>query len=189
MDIPNLDYIRALKSADFPDLGPKLYEALHAISQQAKNIQQQTNTAADGKPLPPPPINGFNVTGQNGHFNLQIQDANQIYRGVQYYAEYDTSPHFSNPQIIHLGDTRNHNVFLGNGTYYWRAYSSYAGTGPSKAVYHGTGAQPTPVVGGGSIGTPALQDSQGSGTGTPGQGLTGPGLVPFRSDNGAPPKR
>lgn len=189
MNIPNLDYIRGLKSEDFPDLGAKLYEALNAIAEQSKTIQQQTNTSSNGQPAAPPQISGLNVTGQNGHFNLQIQDSNQIYRGIQYYAEYDTSPHFSNPQILHLGDSRNHNVFLGNGTYYWRAYSSYAGSGPSEAVYHGSSAQPSAVVGGGSIGSPALQASQGSGTGAPGQGLTGPGIVPYRSVDGVPPDR
>lgn len=189
LNIPNLDYIRSLKSQDFPDLGAKLYEALNAIQTQALNIQQQSNTSATGQPQAPPKISGFNVTGQNGHFNLKVEDSNPIYRGIQYYAEYDTTPHFSNPQVVHLGDARNHNVFLGNGTYYWRAYSSYAGSGPSDAVYHGSSAQPSAVVGGGPIGSPAIQASQGSGTGAPGQGLTGPGIIPFRSVTGVPPDR
>jgi len=189
MNIPNLDYLRSLRSAEMPDLGAKLYEALVSIQQQAVNIQQQSNTNATGQPQAPPQISGFNVTGQNGHFNLKIQDHNPIYRGIQYYAEYDTQAHFPNPQIIHLGDSRNHNVFLGNGTYYWRAYSSYASSSPSSPVYHGSGATPTPVVGGGVVGSPAIQASQSSGTGTPGQGLVGPGITPFRSTSGQPPVR
>lgn len=189
MNIPNLDYIRGLRSPDFPDLGAKLHEALTSIAGQVTNIQSQTNANPTGQPTPPPPINGLKVTGQNGHFNIAIHDNNEIYRGVQYYAEYDTSPHFTNPQTIHLGDSRNHNVFLGNGTYHWRAYSSYASSPPSAAVYHGSGAAPTPVVGGGDVGSPAIQASQGTGTGTPGQGLTGPGIAPFRSATGVPPVR
>lgn len=189
MTIPNLDYIRGLRSEEFPDLGAKLYEALNSIAQQSAQVQSQTNTNPKGQPTPPPPISGFNVTGQNGHFNLRITDNNPIYRGIQYYAEYDTQSHFPNPQVIHLGDTRNHNVFLGNGKYYWRAYSSYASSAPSAPVYHGSSAKPTGVVGGGTVGSPNIQSSQGSGTSSPGQGLEGPGIIPFRSSNGIPPTR
>jgi hypothetical protein len=189
MNIKNLDYIRGLKSSDFPDIGAKLYEALKSIADQAANTQQQTNTNPKGQPTPPPAINALKVTGQNGHFNLAIEDNNPIYRGVQYYAEHDTSPNFTNPQVIHLGDARNHNVFLGNQTLYWRAYSSYSSSAPSAPAYHGSAATPSPVIGGGNVGGPLFQPSQGSGTGTPGQGLAGPGLVPFRSTTGEPPVR
>src|SRR6185369_9493 len=44
-------------------------------------------------------------------------------------------------------------------------------------------------VGGGAIGGPDFLPSEGSGTGTPGQGISGPGPVPFRSDTGEPPIR
>jgi hypothetical protein len=189
MNVKNLDYIRGLKSADFPDLGAKLYEALKSIGDQASNTQSQTNANPSGQPTAPPAINGLKVTGQNGHFNLAITDNNPIYRGIQYYAEHDTSPNFTNPQVIHLGDARNHNVFLGNQTLYWRAYSSYSSSPPSAPAYHGSGAAPTPVAGGGTIGGPAFQASQGSGTGSPGQGLAGPGIAPFRSKTGTPPVR
>jgi hypothetical protein len=189
MNVRNLAYIRSLSSKDFPDLGAKLYEALTDIANNHATLAQQVNGNSTGQPTPPPPINGVNVTGQNGHFNIAISHDAAIYRGIRYYAEYDSSPNFSNPQVVPMGDSRNHNVFLGNGAYYWRAYSAYATSAPSAPAYHGGSLTPAAVSGGGSVGGPALQGSQGSGTGVPRQGLSGPGAVPFRSKTGAPPTR
>jgi hypothetical protein len=184
----NLQYLRALSLPDFPEFGVKIAETLEDLAKGVSNVAQQTNTNPTGAPLAPPQINALNVTGQNGHFNIQIKDNNQnLYRGVNYYAEYDTTPAFSNPHTIHLGDSRDHNIFLGNGSYYWRAYSAYPGSPPSPAAYHGGYASPRMVQGGGAVGGPLLQASQGSGTGNAGQGLVGPGVLPFRGPN--PPKR
>jgi hypothetical protein len=185
----NLAYIRGLTSQDLPGFGAKLYETLTAIIQQQQTLAQQVNGNPTGQPVPPPAVNAVKVTGQNGHFDISIQDSNQIYRGIQYFAEYSQDKNFSNPRVIPMGDSRNHTVFLGNQNLYWRAYSSYASSSPSSPAYHGGAATPAPVAGGGSIGGPAFQDSQGSGTGTPGQGVTGPGPIPFRSVNGVPPVR
>lgn len=189
MNIDNLEYIRSLKSAEFPDLGVKLAEALQSLGQQHDTLAQQMNGNGLGNPTAPPAINGLKVTGQNGHFNIAVQDQNQIYRGIRYYAEYDTDKNFSNPTTVPMGDSRNHNIFLGNGTYYWRAYSAYLSSPAGPAAYHGSQGEPLPVSGGGSVGGPARQASQGSGTGAPGQGLQGPGGIPFRSATGAPPVR
>lgn len=189
MNLPNLDYFRALKLDGAPDFGAKLYEAMRSIVTQSGNSEQQTNTNPQGQPAPPPIVNGLNVQGQNGHYSIAITDNNQIFRGVQYYVEHDTNKNFTNPKIIHLGDSRNHDVFLGSGPRYWRAYSAYASSGASSPVYHGSSVDPTPVDAGGNIGGPANLASQGSGTSAPGQGLTGPGPVPFRSPTGMPPSR
>ena len=104
-------------------------------------------------------------------------------------AEYDTTPAFSNPQFHYMGVARNSNVFLGAGTYYWRAYSFYPGSAPSAAAYHGGEKTPLPVSGGGVVGSPQFQSSEGSGTGPARQGLQGPGVSPFNPVNGAPPLR
>ncbi|MGH9343306.1 MAG: hypothetical protein ACRD19_06040 [Terriglobia bacterium] len=189
MKIRNLDYLRSLSTKDLPGFGAKLYETLSDLLQAHQNLSQQVNGNASGNPAPPPSIANLKVTGQNGHHNLAISDPNPIYRGVRYYAEFDTSPQFTNPRIVPMGDSRNANVFLGNGTYYWRAYSAYMSSNPSPPAYHGGAANPQPVNAGGSVGGPLLQDSQGSGTGTPRQGLSGPGPIPFRSATGAPPVR
>lgn len=188
MEIKNLNYLRNAKPSD-PDFNTKLAEALQSIAIQATNTEQQTNANPAGNPSAPPPVNNLNVTGRNGQFSIQITDHNEIYRGINYHVEHDTDPNFTNPQPIHLGPNRTHNVFLGNQPLYWRAFSSYGIGPPSAAVYHGSAAQPAPVTGGGSIGGPAFQVSQGSGTGPARVGLEGPGKQPFRSITGAPPVR
>lgn len=187
--VRNLDYIRGLSTPELPGFGARLYEALQDVITHHTNLAQQVNGNSIGNPEPPPPIDSVNVTGQNGHFDIAIQHNAPIYRGVRYYAEYDTSPDFSNPRVVPMGDSRNHSLFLGNGSYYWRAYASYMSSHPSQPAYHGSQQSPQAVSGGGSIGGPALQESQGSGTGSPRQGLQGPGTIPFRSTSGAPPIR
>lgn len=189
MNIKNIDYISKLASKEFPELGPKLAEALKSIAQQTANVAQQLNGNGSGSPQPPPPVNGLKVTGKNGHFNIAIQDGNKIFRDIHYYVEHSDNPHFTNPSVIHLGHSRNHSIFLGNVTRYWRAYSAYASSSTSSPAYHGSPTSPVGVVGGGTIGGPEFLPSEGSGTGAPGVGLSGPGPVPFRSPNGAAPIR
>ena len=174
--VPHLEKLRQI-----PDFGQYLYEALAAVQQQSGNIEQQTNTNANGHPEAPPPLDALSVKSKDGHYSIALQHNAAISRGVRYYVEHDTSPAFTNPQVISLGDARNHHVFLGSGARYWRAYAAYASSAPSRPTYFGSAAVPTPLEGGGSIGPPAVQRSQGSGTGAPGQGLSGPGPVPVRS--------
>lgn len=182
MSLPrNLDEIRAKDQ--------KLFECLSDIISQHAVTSQQGNFNATGHPEPPPSIAGLRVTAANGHFSAAIDDPNPIYRGVQYFVEHSGSPNFTDPHVIHLGATRNHTVFLGNVTRYWRAYSSYSSSAPGAPAYHGGAGTPQAVTGGGSIGGPSFLASQGSGTGTPGEGLSGAGRVPFRSSDGVPPIR
>lgn len=181
MSVRNLDYIR--------QMDPRLYEAIADIIQQHQTLTQQVAGNSTGQPEPPPPISGLKVTGQNGHFHIQITDNNPIYRGIRYQAEYADNPNFTHAQPVRMGDARNHTVFLGNGTYYWRAYSAYISSHPSDPAYHGDAGLPLPVSGGGDIGGPALLPPQGTGTGSPGEALSGPGKIPFRSADGVPPKR
>lgn len=179
--VRNLDYIRAKDE--------RLFEALSDIIQRHDNLSQQVNGNSTGQPGPPPAIDKLTVTGQNGHFHVQIQHNAPIYRGIQYYAEFSTNPGFTSPHVIHMGDSREHTQFLGNGSYYWRAYAAYASSPAGAPAYHGGSINPLPVSGGGAIGGPALLPPQGSGTGLPGEGLSGPGPIPFRSETGVPPKR
>lgn len=181
MAVRNLEYLR---SKD-----PRLFEALQDIIKNHANLAQQVNGNSSGQPLPPPSVGGMLVQAQNGHFQISIQDSGQIYRGIQYHVEHADNPHFINSHTVHLGPRRNENLFLGNTTRYFRAYSSYDSSPPSAPVYHGSQVQPIAVSGGGSVGPPDFLPSEGSGTGQPGQGLSGPGPVPFRSPNGVPPIR
>lgn len=182
MNIRNLDWIRKLKIPDAPDAGARLYEAFKSISNASDNTEQQGNLNPQGQPVPPPGVQAINVTAENGHHSVTLEDQNSgVRRGVNYWLERSTSPSFANPHIIDLGQTRSHSEFLGNGTYYWRGYSSYSSSPGGQPVYHGSASSPAPVNAGGSVGPPGDIQSQGSGTGAPGQGLVGPGPVPIRA--------
>lgn len=181
MPVRNLDYI---KSQD-----PRLYEALHDIISQQSNIAQQVNGNVSGTPKPPTSISGIQVSAQNGHFQVAIQDHASTYRDVHYYIEHADNPNFHNSQVIHNGHSRNWGGFMGNVTRYFRAYSAYPTSAAGSPAYHGGALKPQPVIGGGTNAGPSFLNSQGSGTGFPGQGISGPGPVPFRAVNGAPPIR
>lgn len=190
MAIRNLDWMRALpEGATIQELGSRLYEALSDVQTQQNNIAQQTNSNITGPPAPPPAIDGVTVTGQNGFFHIQIQHYSNFFRGIQYHVEYADNPAFRNPYPLALGPSRSHTQFLGNGSYYFRAFAAYGSSPAGPAAYHGGVHGPQPVSGGGSVGKPALLPSQGSGTDQPGQGLAGPGSIPFRTNTGAPPVR
>ncbi len=190
MSIRNLDFIRSLPPGiTMQELGARLYEALSDVDAQHQTVAQQVNANPTGHPLPPPAIDSLSVTGQNGHFHLQIQHGAEFYRGVTYHAEYADNPAFQSPRSIDLGASREHTTFLGNGTYYWRAFAAYPASKGGPPAYHGGAHSPQPVNGGGAIGGPAFLPPQGSGTGAPGEGLSGPGPIAFRTATGAPPIR
>lgn len=177
MKIENLSWIRNLSLTEIPEFGSRLYESFKSIATGTENTELQGNLNPQGQPIPPPPIQNLSVTGQNGQFNIAIQhDSPDVRRGVRYYVEHADNPNFTDPHAIFLGDARNHTLFLGNVDRYWRASAAYGASAPSSWSYHG-GTIPAAVNGGGSIGGPAFQPSQGSGTGAPGQGLSGPGPV------------
>ena len=189
MAVKNLNFFRNLQPGFDPaEFGLRLAEALQQIDDNHGVVTQQTNSNTTGRPQAPPAIGGLTVTGQNGHFDIAITDRGPIYAGINYYAVHADNAAFRNATVIDMGQSRNHNVFLGNVTRYFGAYSSYGTSLPSGVAYHG-GAKPTPVTGGGSVGGPAFQSAQGTGTSHPGVALEGPGYAPFRSATGAPPKR
>ena len=175
MTLPNLAWVRGL-----PDIGARLAEIFRAIETQSGATEQQTNANPAAQPTPPPAINGVHVSpGPGGEFQVAIADNNQISRGIRYFAEHDTTPAFSNPHIIDMGTSRNHSVYLGAQSLYWRAYSSYGSSPASAPAYHGSQVQPLPVTGGvAGVRAPSM----GAGTGAPRQGLHGPGPVPTRTD-------
>jgi len=192
MSFRNADFLRNLSldaEGRLPaDFGARLYEALIDLDSQNGIVEQQTNSNTKGRPPAPPAISGLTVTAQNGHFDIAISDRNPIYAGINYFAVHADNPHFTNPTVIDMGQSRNHNIFLGNVTRYWGAYSSYSSSLASPTVFHG-GIKPRAVTGGGSVGGPAFQSGQGTGTSPPGVGFQGPGVAPFRSTNGRPPTR
>lgn len=187
--IRNLDFLRnPPEGLSIQQFGARLYEALYDLNNQHQTLAQQVNGNGNGQPTPPPAVQGIKVQAQNGHFQVSIQDESPIYRDIHYFVEHADNSHFTNPQIEYLGPRRNVNLFLGNVSRYFRAYSAYASSGPSAPTYHG-GTIPAAVSGGGAVGGPSFLDSEGSGTGPRLTGLQGPGVTPFRSTTGAAPVR
>lgn len=192
LDLADINWLRSYDGTNHAEFSRRLATILTNVVNGANTMEQQGNFNMAGTPQAPPKVDALNVKGQNGHYTFSIQDNNQnLYRGVNYYVEHDTDPNFSNPQKIHIGDPRDHTVFLGSGKRYFRAYSAYPSSPSSAPVYHGTEAQPAGVDAGGDIGGPAALPVQGSGTGPSGAdgGLSGPGPIPFRGPTGKPPVR
>lgn len=186
----NLSYFKNLSFPGAPDFGTKLAEWMEQTGQAFNNIEQQNNSNATGEPQTPPAVNSLNVSAANGHFQIAINhEGAEFYRGVNYFVEHSATPNFTDPHIVDMGTSRNANLFLGNTTRYFRAYAAYPGSGPGPLVYHGGGAQPRPVSGGGTVPGAPFTASQGSGTGTAGQGHSGFGPIPYRTKTGAPPVR
>lgn len=170
-DIPNKAYIRSLD--------PRLFEAFMGVVGGIRNLETQGNFSGMSAPPTPPAVNGLKVTtGPGGEFQLAITDNGQVSRGINYWAEHDTSPDFSNPHIIDMGQSRNYNIHMGAQSLYWRAYSSYPSGQASPYVYHQEQGRPASVLGG-VAGTRA--PSQGAGTGAPGYGAAGGGPIQSRT--------
>lgn len=172
-------YFRRLKIPNAPGAGQWLAEFSQSLQRKVQNIEQQTNSNADGMPRTPPAINTFAMTnGPSGEIQFSIEDNAPISRGINYSVDLDTSPNFSNPHTFHLGPARNGHINLPGQTFYGRATSWYSPTSPSPYVYHGGEATPATITGG----VKGIRSaSQGSGTGAKGSG-GGPGPVLFRSE-------
>lgn len=153
--LPELEYIRS-KDA-------RLADALQKILDEVNLTQKGTGVAPAGRLPAPPTLGGISVTAAGGTFDVQLTDKAATLPGVTYFVEYDTSPQFSNAYVVPLGVARNRHITLGNGTYYWRAYSQNVGGVQSPIVVFG-GTTPTGVAGGGAVVGPAPQTTQGSGT-------------------------
>lgn len=184
----NLAALRSVSVPGMPDFGQKLYETLKAMNTAQDNVTSQTNGSTSAQPASPPPLTSMAVSAQDGLFHVSLQHEANFYRGVNYHVEYSTSPNFTNPFPIHMGPNREMRVMLGNQTLHFRAATSYGISQPSTWIYHG-GSTPIAVTGGGVSGPPLPAQSQGSGTGSPGEGLQGPGVLAFKSASGAPPVR
>ena len=131
---------------------PEVAQALDDLAFYLENISNQANVDPHGSTVSPPPtINSLKVTAAQGVHEISINDNSApVIRGINYYVEHSTSPQFSAPHVLDLGSSRNHRVFLGNQTRFFRAYSAYPNSARSAPVYHGTETNPIPVIGGGT---------------------------------------
>lgn len=160
LNIRNISQIRSSN--------PLLAEALESIAEQVGHVADQTTATLHTTTQAPPPPEALNVTASGGVFDFAITHTAPVQRGINYFVEYSQSPSFAQASTIDLGQSRNHRVFLGNQTLYFRTRAGYPTSPPSEPTYFiagsGSPAQPTAVVGGGAIAGPTPQPSQGAGT-------------------------
>lgn len=184
LTLRNLAWLRTLKGGQLPDdFGARMHELITDLQSNDTQIAQQTNSALGGNPQPPPPLQSMTVTPTETGVHLSLNHGGEYYRGVEYHAEYADNNQYTNPFPVHMGPSREMDVPTGTQKLYWRAAPGYQTSALAPHVVHG-GNTPVPVTGGtkGMLGR-----SQGSGTGKPGQGLSGYGPVPYTSTN--PPTR
>ena len=145
-----------------------LYEAIVQIENAVNQLGTNLGAAPYGHFPTPPSPSQLSVTAANGQANVQIVDNFPIEnpseaKVMSYFVEAATDPGFINVvHSEHMGPFRNKNIFLGNQTLYFRAYSQFHGSFPSRPVVFG-GTTPTAVTTGGSA-PPTQQPYTGSGT-------------------------
>lgn len=182
--IRNLDWLRSLKLEGHPDFGARLHEALTDVRGGVDTLEQQTNSSLNGIPAPPPNLQAVTVTSTAAGHHVSINHGAEFYRGAHYHIESSDNPHFTNPFPEYTGPAREINLATGPRNLHFRAFVSYLNSDNSPMVYHGVGRSQA-VLGG--VHTPIVHQSQGSGTGRPGEGHSGFGTVPFRGSK--PPVR
>jgi hypothetical protein len=167
---------------------PRLADALDKIVDEINLTQRTTGVAPPGRLPTPSTLGGISVTAAGGKFDVQLNDPGVQQPGIVYFVEFDTSPNFSNAHVQGPFITRNIHLWLGNATYYFRAYSAYlGGTVTSPHITFG-GTTPTGVAGGGAVAGPTPQPTRGSGTSpVPGYGFGTPrNQVPNAGTNRKP---
>lgn len=154
--LPNIEHIRRIDQ--------RLYESLFQTHQAILSLAQQAGIGASGN-IQAPELQSIAVTAANGTFSISVVDKSATHLGINYFVEYADNPQFDNAHTLFMGPSRNENgLFLGSGTFYFRAFSQYPNSLQSNRIVYG-GATPTAVAGGGAIAGPTLPPSQGSGAG------------------------
>lgn len=154
-----------------PGVGQYLGEALRKIQEGLNNLGKHVAVDPTGTAPAPPIIQKLDVkTSGTGLVHAVISDNNPIQKNLHYFVEYDTSPAFAQPHVVHLGASRSMPPVTlpamdDNGnpqTFFFRAYSQYPGSHPGPVVHFG-GTTPSSVDPGGTQ-QMTLIASTGSGT-------------------------
>ena len=166
------------------------------IIDAVNNLGRSVGASPIGQLSAPAPPQGLNIKAVNGTVHATITDASPIGKPLHYFLEYDTSPAFTQPHVLHNGTSRSIPPFTlpakndaGDAQpWHFRAYSSYQGSLASDKVTFGGASGATPVNVGGALNM-TLLPSTGAGTASPNgtQGGQGFGNVAARPAQG--PKR
>jgi hypothetical protein len=156
LSLPHLEYVRRKD--------PRLGETIDSLRESIISLAKQAGLGPSGQ-IPAPQIESISVTATNGVFSISVTDKSATHLGISYFCEYADNPNFDNSHTLFMGPSRNENgLFLGSGTFYFRAFSQYQNSPKSAKVVFG-GSTPTGVAGGGAIAGPTLPPSNGSGSG------------------------
>jgi len=157
-----LNYIRLI-----PGIGNYLGDAFERLTKGVNQLGNHIGADPTGVMPQPPAIQELQVkTNGTGLVHAVITDHNTIAKNLHYFVEYDTSPSFLQPHVVHLGVSRSmppitlpgHDDNGNQQTFYFRAYSQYPGSHPGPKMSSPAGVQP----GGSQMLT--LLPSTGSGT-------------------------
>lgn len=189
--MPKLDAGQMLQSIGDAPTRALVQQMIDAIN----NLSDHVGADPVGNRQPPAPIQGITVKNAGEVVHIGITDNSAVNKGVHYFAEYDIDPGFPNPQVIHMGTSRNHPPFLlpskndGGDTlsYYFRAYPQYPGSEAGPKIAFG-GTPPTAVTPGAATQL-TLVPSTGSGTASPTGQQGGQGFGNFQIRPPQGPKR
>src|SRR5690242_4273968 len=129
--LPHLPYIRTKD--------PKLGETIDDLRKAFISLAQQAGLSPSGQ-IAAPQIQSISVTAANGVFSVTVTDKSATHLGINYFLEYADNANFNNSHTLFMGPSRSENgLFLGSGTFYFRAFSQYLSSTPSaKVTYGGT---------------------------------------------------
>jgi hypothetical protein len=187
------DQIAFLKEITNRD--PHLGRLLDSIIQNMNGMANHIGVSQAGRVAPPPILQGINVAFNNGTVHVVLQHNVPINKGIRYFIHAANEPSFQAPHVFDLGASRTLFTALpnkdGSGNqlnWYFRAFSQYLGSNPSKALNFGTKFSPTAVqVGGTAQFTPLASTGSGSGPANGQGGVQGLGIALTRPPVG--PKR
>jgi hypothetical protein len=145
--------------ADLQAKDPAQAEFLTRIITAINNVARGAGVAVDGDLQPPPPVNAITVKASGEQLHVTLAHSAEVTRQIKYFVEADTSPSFTQPQIVSEGARRTHIFMLPTfgdlppaggspplNKWYLRAYAQYPGSQPSKPVVLGGLTNPTPVT-------------------------------------------
>ena len=166
------------------DIGRWTAAALRMIENAVNHLGKNLSAVPLGDTTPPANVQQLQIKASGEMVHAVINDNNPITKHVNYFLEYANEPNFLQPHVEHLGASRTRVISLPTngdspippvppppgtpptpGTvqqWYFRAYSQYPGSKPSKYVNFG-GHFPSPVQLTGTTNL-TLLPSTGSGT-------------------------
>jgi hypothetical protein len=113
--------------------------ALRTIEEAINRLAKGTGVDAVGEVKPPPQVDELSIKSSGELIHATITDNSALTRNINYFLEHDTSPDFTAPHVIHLGTSRGTTLSLPTNddtgalqSHYFRAFSQYPGSKPSK---------------------------------------------------------